>query len=117
MNATHTPERALLRPRIDIHETAEALVLVADLPGVREDALALELEEDVLTLKATPAVPDRSDWTPVRSEFRPAGFERRLRIAVDVDRDAITATLENGQLRVTLPKRAPTTHRIEVRRT
>lgn len=117
MNAAQNAERAVLRPRIDIHETADALVLVADLPGVREDALDLQLEDDVLTLKATTAAPDRSDWTPLRTEFRPADFERRLRIAAEIDREAIAAAFQNGQLRVTLPKRKPTTHRIEVRRT
>lgn len=114
---TQTPERAVVSPRIDVHETSEALVLVADLPGVQADHLELQLEEDVLTLRAPSTPPDRSDWTAVRAEFAPVTFERRLRIAAEIDRDGIAASFENGQLRVTLPRRKPRTRRIEVRPT
>jgi len=109
----HTPLAA--RPRTDVFETDEALVLVADLPGVDESSLELSLAEDVLTLRAQPAPAAPQGWNPSWEEFQlPASYERSFRLAAEIDREEIGATIQQGRLRVTLKKRQPRSNKIPV---
>jgi HSP20 family protein len=117
MKTDTTTVRTVQHPRVDVHETAEALELVADLPGVREEALELTLEEDVLTLRAPSALTEPEGWSVLRREFEPGDLERRFRIGTEIDPGAVSASFAAGQLRVTLPRRRPARQRIEVRRT
>ena len=95
-------------------ETADELVLVADVPGA-EEPIELTLTDDVLTLRARTRLDAPEGWQPVRPEPPARDFERSFRIAADVERESISATLQNGRLRVVMPKRRPRTARIEVR--
>jgi len=108
-------ERVKARPRTDVFETDEALILVADVPGADLDSIELALEDDVLTLRARSVVTAPEGWQPVGSELELPDYERSFRLAADIDREALAATLQNGRLRVVLKKRQPQTSRIEVR--
>jgi len=110
-----TVERTKVRPRTDVFETKEALILVADVPGADQDSIELALEDDVLTLRARSVVTAPEGWQPAGSEFELPDYERSFRLAVDIDRDALAATLQNGRLRVVLKKRQLRTSKIEVR--
>lgn len=81
-------------PAVDIYETGEHLVLEADLPGVREEDLQLEVSRGVLTLEA-PASAENG---------RQYGFYRQFRISDRIDADAGEAALKDGVLRLRLPK-------------
>src|SRR6202023_2558319 len=63
---TRAPERHV-RPPVDIYETPDALMLIADMPGVSKESLEVRVDEDLLTIqgKATHAVPG----DPVYREF------------------------------------------------
>ena len=102
------------RPRTDVFETADSLVVVADVPGADRDSVEVTLEEDVLTLRARPSVRAPEGWQPVGAEFELPEYERSFRVAVEIERDALEASLENGRLRVVLKKRPPRSSRIEV---
>jgi len=117
MNTQTRPSRpGTLRPRTDVIETAEALILVADLCGVDETSLELSLSDDVLTLRAKPVTSAPQDWQPVWAEFElPDAYERSFRLAAEIDREDIGATIQKGRLRVTLKKRQPRSSRIPVR--
>ncbi|NOT31513.1 MAG: Hsp20/alpha crystallin family protein [Planctomycetes bacterium] len=108
-------ERTRIRPRTDIYETPEALVLVADIPGADPQSIELALNEDVLTLRARPRVDPPEGWQPSGVGFEFPDYERSFRLSADIERDSIGATLLNGRLRVELKKRQPRLHRIEVR--
>jgi len=108
-------ERSKVRPRTDVFETDETLVLVCDVPGADEGSVELALEDDVLTLRARSVLTAPEGWQPAGSEFELPDYERSFRLAADIDRDALTATLHNGRLRVVLKKRQPRRSRIEVR--
>jgi HSP20 family molecular chaperone IbpA len=103
-------------PAIDIYETGAGLVLEADLPGTTEDALQVQLEDNVLTLHAAvdPGLPP--GVKPLYLEFLPTPFARSFILSDDVDREAIAATLSQGVLRLDLPRtERQRTRRIEVR--
>jgi HSP20 family molecular chaperone IbpA len=108
-------ERARVRPRTDVFETDEALILVADVPGAEQDSIELALQDDLLVLRVRSVVAPPEGWQPAGSEFELSDYERSFRLAADIDRNALEATLQNGRLRVVLKKRQPRTSRIEVR--
>jgi HSP20 family protein len=120
MNTTKQETRSAaraLRPRTDVLETADALVLVADLAGVDDSSVELSLTDDVLTVRARAGAPAPEGWRTVWSEFTLGDYERRFRLSADIDGDAIAATIQQGRLQVTLPKRRPRSNRIEVKST
>jgi HSP20 family protein len=103
-------------PWIDIHEGPAGLILVADLPGVSERTLTVHLEHNVLRLQAAIEVTAPANARLIQQEYPMTGFERSFILSDDVDRARITAELDNGVLRIQLPRlERVRTRRIEVR--
>ncbi len=92
-------ERALpvrrLTPAVDIYETEQELVLLAELPGVVERDLQLEVERGILTLEAEQAA--------VEGAARKA-YYRQFKLSERIDADAGSAELKDGVLTLRLPK-------------
>jgi len=107
-------ERARVRPRTDVFETPEALIVVADVPGADHDSVEVSLQEDVLTLRARPVVRAPEGWQPAGAEFELPEYERSFRVTADIDREGLEAGILNGRLRVVLRKRLPRSNRIEI---
>lgn len=101
-----TGDQHLLIPPIDIFETGEGLVLRADLPGVSNETLELEIQDNRLTLfgRVAPSVPP--DAVAVHREYEVGDFLRRFILSDDVDHERISARMTQGVLEITLP-RAP----------
>ncbi|GIV04242.1 MAG: heat-shock protein [Candidatus Binatia bacterium] len=99
--ATRAEDR-YVAPAVDIYETPEELVLVADLPGVGKDDLEVRVEEDVLTIRATPkhAVPGEVVWR----EFELPQFFRQFELSEVIDQEKISADFKHGVLTLHLPK-------------
>lgn len=105
-----------LAPLIDIHEGPEGLILEADLPGVTESGLAVQLEDNVLSLHGRVEFPAVAGARVLHEEFRAGDFVRSFILSDEVDHAGITADLKNGVLRIVLPRAERTrTRRIEVR--
>ena len=82
-------------PAVDIYETEQELVLLADLPGVMEQDLQLEVERGILTLEAEQAA--------VEGAARKA-YHRQFKLSERIDADAGIAELKDGVLTLRLPK-------------
>lgn len=104
----------LFNPPIDIYETENGLVLYADLPGVSSEGLDLQVQDNRLALFGRVEFRDSSHEV-LHEEYRVGNFLRSFILSDDVDHENIAARLNNGVLRVELP-RAPRTEprRIEV---
>lgn len=106
--AVEQPERTRARsvysPRADVYETGDAIVVVADMPGVDESGVSITLEKNVLTVRGDVAVPARNGHRLVYSEWEDGDYERSFVLSEGVDRDGIAATVKSGVLRLTLPK-------------
>ena len=91
-------------PRADIFETQEAVIVVADMPGVDEGSVDITLEKDVLTLNGTvePHVPE--GYSLAYAEYRVGDYVRSFSLSNEIDQDSIEATLKDGVLRLHLPK-------------
>ncbi len=89
-------------PRVDILETDDALVLYADLPGVRPEDLDVQYENGELTLRARCAARPADQF--LVQEYGVGEFYRAFTITEHLDADKISAELKNGVLTVRLPK-------------
>lgn len=91
-------------PHVDIYETKEALHLIADMPGVDEQTVDVELEKNVLTISGRVEDGKVKDYNLVFSEYEVGDYERTFTLSDEIDRDQIKATVRQGVLRLELPK-------------
>jgi HSP20 family protein len=105
------PERTVFMPPIDIYDSEDGLVLLADLPGVTIESLEIQVQDNRLTLfgRVTSAVP--AEARLLHQEFEWGDFLRSFILSDEVDHDRITAKLNNGVLEVVLPRAPKTTPR------
>lgn len=93
-------------PAIDIYDTAESVIVVADVPGVEPAAIDLSVDGQILTLRGErpgPAPETASTGAALRE--RPFGtFHRQVTLPSPVDIDKVQADARHGVLFVKLPK-------------
>jgi HSP20 family protein len=103
-NGQATPARRWV-PAMDLVETDDHFVLRADLPGLSEKDVNIEVEERVLTVsgerKAEHEV-SKEGYHRVERAF--GSFSRSLTLPEGIDAEAVTANFENGVLEVQIPK-------------
>ena len=88
---------------LDVHETEDALVLTAYLPGVPAEAVEITIEGDDLRIRGEfPSIPEETKF--LKRELFHGSFERNLQINVPIDVESIEAVSENGILTLSLPK-------------
>ncbi|MDF9433940.1 Hsp20/alpha crystallin family protein [Chromohalobacter israelensis] len=104
-----------LLPAVDIFEESDVLKLVADMPGVTHESLKVEIDNNVLSLEGDIVLNMPEGLSALHAEVRGQRFARRFNLSHEIDSDAITATIVNGVLTLTLPKKdSHRTRRIEV---
>ena len=91
-------------PRVNLWDEGRALVLKADLPGVNQSDLQLQLTQDVLTVSGERKSDAPEGYSVHRQERVPARFSRSFTLPSKVDGGAIEASLKDGVLTVTMPK-------------
>ncbi len=103
-----------LVPPVDIFETEQALVVMADLPGVEHDGLHVRVDEGVLTIEGHTRRTESPD--ALLREFELADYFRQFRLSDQIDPEKISAELKNGVLTLNLAKAEPAKPRqIQVR--
>lgn len=105
-------------PDVDIAETADGLLLHADMPGVEPGAASVELHDNVLTVQGDVTPAAYAGLTPIHSEYRVGSFHRRFVLSPRhrFDASKVSAKLVDGVLTVHLPKAEEAKpRRIEVR--
>jgi HSP20 family protein len=106
--------RMLLNPSIDIYETAEGLVLYADLPGVNSEGLDLQVQDNRLALFGR-VEGTMGPTEMLHQEYQIGDYLRSFILSDEVNHEKISARLNNGVLRVELPRTARTEpRRIEI---
>ena len=91
-------------PLTDIHETERAVVVSMEVPGVDKDAIDLQLEKGVLTVKGTIDSTKYESLRPIYSEYNVGNFVRTFNVSLKIDASAISATVADGVLTIELPK-------------
>ena len=91
-------------PAVDIIETGDELLLLADVPGARADAIDIDYERGELTLTARVA-PRQGDGTNyVLREYGVGDFVRTFKVSEAIDASKIAAEVRDGVLTLHLPK-------------
>ena len=97
-------------PTVDVEETSDAFMMSADLPGLNEDDIEIEITDKTLSISGeriltrNPLQQDDSNGRVNRTERRFGRFMRAFTIPDTVNSDEITADYSNGVLVLTLPK-------------
>jgi HSP20 family protein len=95
-------------PAIEVSDTAEAVVVKAQVPGVNKDDIHLTITENALTVKGEMKEEKKQeDKNYHRQEFRYGAFVRTIPLPVPVQADKATAQMKDGVLEITMPKSAP----------
>jgi HSP20 family protein len=94
-------------PAVDVYETPEAYMFTAELPGMKPEAVVIEVKENTLTIKGERPSVSLKEGERFHHRERPAGrFARVFRLPKPVADDAVAATYHDGILSVTVPLRA-----------
>jgi HSP20 family protein len=92
-------------PAMDLAETEDAFVLRADLPGVSQEDVSIELEDTVLTVSGERKSDHEHKGEGYYRVERASGtFSRSLTLPKGIDPEAVTAGFEKGVLEVRVPK-------------
>jgi HSP20 family protein len=92
-------------PAVDVWETDKEIVLSFDLPGIPEDKIAVELEDNVLTVSGErERTQEHSNDRFYRFERRYGSFSRTVTLPTGVNENSIQADYSDGVLEVRVPK-------------
>ena len=116
METESTRDRNVYVPRVDIMETNDAILLIADMPGVDKKSVNIALEKNILTIMGIIEPEHYKDYRIAFAEYNIGDYQRSFAISNVIDQDKIEASVKNGVLRLTLPKAEPARpKRIEVK--
>jgi len=94
-------------PAVDIYETEQEVTVIAEMPGVVAGGIDVTLEDDVLTIKGRKETEEHPNARILLQEYEPGSYQRRFTVAETIDQEKISASLNNGLLKVVLPKTEP----------
>lgn len=107
------PKTALTMPSVNVYEKNNSIIIEADVPGVKEEDLTVEVSDDQLIIRG-----ERKSETEVeekeyyRREKSYGSFSRVVALPAEVDQKGINAELKDGILMIQLPKKAEATPRV-----
>lgn len=96
-----TTNRPAVMP-MDAWREGDAFVLEFDLPGVARESIDLDVERNVLTVRAE-RIPRNGDWEMLATERTRGLFSRQLVLGDNLDLERIEAAYADGVLRLTIP--------------
>ena len=99
-----TRARRCFVPRADIYETEGEIVVLVDIPGADEKTVNIMLEKKVLTINAFIEPVQFNGYAIAYAEYEEGDYQRVFHLSDEIDRDRIEATVNDGVLRLQLPK-------------
>jgi HSP20 family protein len=91
-------------PQADIFETDEALTVIMEMPGVEKKNVSIALENDIVRVEGQIDFGQYHGMEPVYTEYNVGHYARGFTLSSKIDRDSISAQLDDGVLTLTLPK-------------
>ncbi|MDB5853824.1 MAG: Hsp20/alpha crystallin family protein [Herminiimonas sp.] len=114
MQATNNPQNQqgnpeekremVMVPPVDVIESATAITLLADLPGVPRDKLNIQLEPESLTIEGEVSLAMPEGMESSHAEVRLARYRRVFSLSRELDTENTSAEFKNGVLRLHIPK-------------
>ena len=103
---------SFMEPSVDVYETEEEVVIVAEIAGIGEQDLELEVEGSRCILRGERKPARQGPKRDYRQmEIGHGPFQRELLLPADVNPDAIQTVYKDGMLQISLPKASPASSR------
>lgn len=104
-------------PPVDVQETETSLLFTAELPGLSKDDIEITIEDNVLTVSGERKFNEKTEGENYHRIERAYGkFSRSFSLPAQVDSKKVSATFQEGLLRLEVPKtEAAKPHKIEIR--
>jgi HSP20 family molecular chaperone IbpA len=99
-----TRNRRVYSPNVDILEKRDAIVLLADMPGVDDKSVNITLDKNILTLFGTVEMESLKGYNLEYAEYGMGDYQRSFTISSLIDQNKIEASVKDGVLRLILPK-------------
>ena len=93
-----------MSPPVDVIEDATGITLLADMPGVPRDQLALRIEDDQLIIEGALTMPAPADMEASYAEMQRPRYRRTFTLSRELDTGRIGAELTPGVLKLRIPK-------------
>lgn len=107
---------SVLRPAVDVYEDGTGITLYADVPGASKDKLSLNMDGHILSVEAEAELRLPEEINATYAEVRSPRYRRSFTLSQDLDTDKIDANLNDGVLKVFIPKHeSAKPRRIEVK--
>ncbi len=93
---------------VDVFDKGEELIVQAFVPGIHADSLDITVDDGVLTIAGT--FPDlyssdeSGNWSWYTRELRSGSFQRSFNLPYKIDLESVSASVEDGILKLTMPK-------------
>lgn len=100
-NVQPAARRHMVAPPVDIFENRDEILLLADLPGVPKDALRVTWDADQLSIEGRRP---RLEGRPMMAALGDLEYARTFKVPAGIEVNRISASLDQGVLRVRLPK-------------
>ncbi len=116
MSPVFTLAERTWKPLMDMNETPEEVIIVAEIPGVDKDDLEVEISSKAVRIQGNRFAKHCSgDATYQLAEIQYGRFERVLFLPAPIDPEVVSATYQNGLLEIRLAKQPPEkTHKIPI---
>lgn len=99
-----TKRGPVFAPPVDIFESQDSIVLVADMPGVKEKHLHVTLENNILTVDGKIHAAEGRPPAFALHEYDVGDYRRSFSVSADIEQTKIEATLKDGVLKLVLAK-------------
>ena len=97
-------ERGYVRPATDVYESADAYVIMMDMPGAGKETINVIMDNTALVVKGAVKVHHRDNADLLINEIQAKGYYRVYRLGGGIDRTTVDARFEHGILTVKLFK-------------
>jgi HSP20 family molecular chaperone IbpA len=113
--AERTKSRKIYVPAVDILDTNQALLLIAEMPGVDENGVDITIEKNILTIRGVVTDHTPGGYKVRLEEYGIGDYERSFTLPNEIDRDHVQAIIKQGVLKLTFPKiKANATRKVAV---
>ncbi len=96
-------------PLADVFEDSNSFYVYVELPGVKKEDIVITLDKDKLTVKGKKDLKIDEELRKVFIETLYGNFEKEIKFDEEVDVDKVTAELQQGVLKILLPKKSIST--------
>lgn len=103
-NVERTHTKPVFVPPVDICEKGNAILVIADMPGVDDKNVHVNFEKGILTIAGQTQDAEKEGIRSLYAEYKIGNYERSFSVPEAIDVEKIEASMKNGVLTIVLPR-------------